>query len=639
MSQNDKSILRRIVELEAGSVPGFSGAYGDLTGIPSTFTPSAHGHVIADIAGLQAALDLKLEAGLSLTIPDINGLQLALDGKADSTHAHVIADVTGLQNALNLKLDIDAHERVQFFASRAAAEAATVISAVKMIAVYHDDQLFMYVDAPGATALVTNGGRTWDPVGPPSVGHYGAVNDGGTDNGPFFNAALLRHREVLINATPDKPANSGFGGYRTRTTILMQPNTRLYGMGSEQSWIRSQNGLGDAPVIAYPNWNGADTDPGIDDCVFDGFQVRDTANPDRNTQWSVDMSNGRNSQWRDVKVIGVADPADAAKNHGIKVGRVENSTYANNLSWVHTFNECEMIGAKIFINTSDCAVNDTKCYSFGKEYSIRIGGSQVDVNNTLLAGGATYGGIYIQGDSSFLPGERIRHVTSKGCFMDGGSVNNRVGLRYVYAPASQPIEQCQFHAMDGFNAGREAIRLEDANRCSLISIQGRDNDQYDNGLADIYVRGEDNTIVACKFERTSTCFKSGTFGVVEPRVNFGSWLDNVDTGDGVEIGNRGTGAGYGTSNPFGDQIAEFLFAFDRSLIVGGKRLFDRNGCLMLISRTNAEILDRTSDINTQQKRENQVVRNSTDGKVYASTGSGPTDSWVSFDGATTLTPS
>lgn len=41
----------------------FSGAYGDLSGVPATFTPSAHGHAIGDVTGLQSALDGKQAAG------------------------------------------------------------------------------------------------------------------------------------------------------------------------------------------------------------------------------------------------------------------------------------------------------------------------------------------------------------------------------------------------------------------------------------------------------------------------------------------------------------------------------------------------------------------------------------------------
>lgn len=49
--------------------------WGDVTGKPSTFPPASHDHTIADVTGLQSALD----------------------GKAAATHTHTIAQVTGLQ--------------------------------------------------------------------------------------------------------------------------------------------------------------------------------------------------------------------------------------------------------------------------------------------------------------------------------------------------------------------------------------------------------------------------------------------------------------------------------------------------------------------------------------------------------------
>ena len=36
-------------------------AWGDITGKPSTFAPAAHTHTIADIEGLQEALDAKAD--------------------------------------------------------------------------------------------------------------------------------------------------------------------------------------------------------------------------------------------------------------------------------------------------------------------------------------------------------------------------------------------------------------------------------------------------------------------------------------------------------------------------------------------------------------------------------------------------
>lgn len=107
--------------------------WAGLSGKPTTFTPSAHSHIIGDVTGLQTALDGKQAAGSyaasvhTHVIADVTGLQTALDGKqatgsyvttanftwtnlsgkpstfAPSAHSHVIADVTGLQTALDGK--------------------------------------------------------------------------------------------------------------------------------------------------------------------------------------------------------------------------------------------------------------------------------------------------------------------------------------------------------------------------------------------------------------------------------------------------------------------------------------------------------------------------------------------------------
>jgi hypothetical protein len=76
---------------------------------------ASHTHTIANVTGLQTALDGKQASGsyASAThghsISDVTGLQTALDGKqaagsyAAATHGHAIGDVTGLQTALDGK--------------------------------------------------------------------------------------------------------------------------------------------------------------------------------------------------------------------------------------------------------------------------------------------------------------------------------------------------------------------------------------------------------------------------------------------------------------------------------------------------------------------------------------------------------
>lgn len=74
-------------KLEASDVAAvaLSGAYGDLTGIPASFAPSAHGHVIADVTGLQTALDGKQAAG----------------SYAAASHTHTSTDITDFNTAVD----------------------------------------------------------------------------------------------------------------------------------------------------------------------------------------------------------------------------------------------------------------------------------------------------------------------------------------------------------------------------------------------------------------------------------------------------------------------------------------------------------------------------------------------------------
>ena len=78
-------------------------AWTSLTGIPSTFNPSAHNHDIANINGLSAALAAKSPAVHSHAVTDITGLRAELDAKSAVVHTHSAADVSGLQAALNSK--------------------------------------------------------------------------------------------------------------------------------------------------------------------------------------------------------------------------------------------------------------------------------------------------------------------------------------------------------------------------------------------------------------------------------------------------------------------------------------------------------------------------------------------------------
>jgi hypothetical protein len=69
-----------------------------------SYAAATHGHVIADVTGLQTALDAKQASGsYALASHNHSGVYQPAGSYAASVHSHVIADVTGLQAALDGK--------------------------------------------------------------------------------------------------------------------------------------------------------------------------------------------------------------------------------------------------------------------------------------------------------------------------------------------------------------------------------------------------------------------------------------------------------------------------------------------------------------------------------------------------------
>jgi hypothetical protein len=78
----------------------------NVTGLQAALDDKAdisHAHAVADVTGLQTALDGKANTSHAHAIADVTNLQFTLDGKAATSHAHAVADVTGLQTALDGK--------------------------------------------------------------------------------------------------------------------------------------------------------------------------------------------------------------------------------------------------------------------------------------------------------------------------------------------------------------------------------------------------------------------------------------------------------------------------------------------------------------------------------------------------------
>ena len=76
-------------------------AYSELTGVPTSFTPSSHTHPISQVTNLQASLDAKasntdlsnLEAEVTKDLQAVNN---ALAGKANKSHTHTVSQITDM---------------------------------------------------------------------------------------------------------------------------------------------------------------------------------------------------------------------------------------------------------------------------------------------------------------------------------------------------------------------------------------------------------------------------------------------------------------------------------------------------------------------------------------------------------------
>jgi hypothetical protein len=125
---NGKATTAQGALADSALQPGDTIPWTDVSGKPSTFTPSSHSHVIADTTGLQTALDGKAALVHTHVIADTTGLQTALDAKAALSHTHTAANITD-------------------FATAVAATAAVTANTAKVTNATHTG------DVTGATAL------------------------------------------------------------------------------------------------------------------------------------------------------------------------------------------------------------------------------------------------------------------------------------------------------------------------------------------------------------------------------------------------------------------------------------------------------------------------------------------------------
>jgi len=93
----------------AGSAAWGTVSYTELTNVPSTFAPSAHSHAIADVTGLQTALNGKLATtGKAADSDKLDGFDSATAATANTV---VVRDSTGNVNATDITIVSDMNKK------------------------------------------------------------------------------------------------------------------------------------------------------------------------------------------------------------------------------------------------------------------------------------------------------------------------------------------------------------------------------------------------------------------------------------------------------------------------------------------------------------------------------------------------
>lgn len=205
---------------------GGSVAWADITGKPSTFTPSAHSHVIADVTGLQSALDGKQASG----------------SYAAATHTHIIGDVTGLQAALDGKQAagsyLTANQTITLSGDASGSGATGISVTLATVNASPQTDTFRKITVSGkglvtATSAVTSGDITTalgftpynstNPSGYTSnLGTVTSVSGTGTVSGLSLSGTVTNSGNITLGGTLSVSA-SNFAS-QTANTFLAAPN-------------------------------------------------------------------------------------------------------------------------------------------------------------------------------------------------------------------------------------------------------------------------------------------------------------------------------------------------------------------------------------------------------------------------------
>ena len=126
-----------------------SSAWDDITGKPSTFSPSAHSHAISDVTGLQTALDGKQASGV------VASLMFHSDAGANLTLTNQVAGEQGLANTARNEAYFDAAGFVQVRLCASIVTASASTASPRLYVQYHNGSAWTTVGTGSGTQAVS----------------------------------------------------------------------------------------------------------------------------------------------------------------------------------------------------------------------------------------------------------------------------------------------------------------------------------------------------------------------------------------------------------------------------------------------------------------------------------------------------
>jgi hypothetical protein len=160
-------------------------AWEDITDVPSSFTPSAHAATHADDGS----------DPVTLAQSQVTNLTTDLAGKASTSHTHTIANVTGLQTALDAKVD-------ETFVQTTSG-IATVASGWGSLSVVYTEKngvVMLEVSVERTGAAISAGNITNTTIATLNTG-YRPIRQalaGGGPNGPVTGAYISENTGAVV---------------------------------------------------------------------------------------------------------------------------------------------------------------------------------------------------------------------------------------------------------------------------------------------------------------------------------------------------------------------------------------------------------------------------------------------------------